>query len=277
MKKVASGVYIEDDYPGVTIGAVILEKGVVLIDAPLRPDDGRAWQNSIRELGNSPNRLLVNLDSHPDRTLGARMMDTTVMAHEAVANVFLQRPAIFKAQIGEYGAEWEKCNGLSGIRWLHPNLIFTDSIKLHWDDTDVIIEHHPGPEEGASWVVLPEKKVVFIGDAVPVKQPPFLADSNLEAWITTLDLLLSNQFKDFKIVSSRGNLVGEKQIRNVRRFIKAVEKQLDNLSKRKASPQATEKLVDRLLARTESPAKHRDFYAQRLQYGLYHYYARHYC
>ena len=64
MKKVASGVYIEDSYPGVTIGAVVLEKGIVLIDAPLRPDDGYAWQNSLRELGNSPNRLLVNLDSH---------------------------------------------------------------------------------------------------------------------------------------------------------------------------------------------------------------------
>jgi len=277
MKKVASGIYIEDGYPGVTIGAIILEKGILMVDAPLRPDDGRAWQNSLRELGSSPNRLLVNLDSHPDRTLGTRIMDSTVMAHEAVANVFQQRPAIFKAQVVENGAEWEKCNGLSGIRWLHPNLIFTDRTELHWDDTEVIVEHHPGPEEGASWVVLPERKVVFIGDAAPVKQPPFLADSNLEAWITTLDLLLSKQYQDFKIVSSRGNLVGEKRIRNVRGFIKAVEKQLDRLSKRKASPQATEKLVDKLLATIESPAKHHDFYEQRLKYGLYHYYARHYC
>lgn len=277
MRKIVSGVYFEEAYPGVTLGAVALPKGVVMIDAPLRPGDGGAWQKTIREIGGGSNRFLVNLDPHPDRTLGVRIMDSTVLAHEAAAEVSYQRPAIFKAQVVESGAAWEMCTGLSGIRWLPPDIVYTDRASLHLEGTEVVAEYHPGPEAGASWLVLPEKKVAFIGDAVPVKQPPFLANADLDAWTETLDLLLSKEYKEYKLVSGRGGLVGEKEIRDVRRFIKNVDRQLERLSKRRASPQATDKMVETLLATIESPAKYRNFYSQRLQYGLYHYYARHYC
>jgi glyoxylase-like metal-dependent hydrolase (beta-lactamase superfamily II) len=276
MRKISAGVYIEGSYPGVTLGALVFPDGIVMVDAPICPDDGHAWQEAVRELDGGMERLLINLDSHPDRTLGARFLDYSLLAHAATANAFAQRSAIFKAQIAESGAEWENCSGLSGIRWLSPNLTFTDHARIHWDNTEILVEHHPGPEDGASWVVIPEKKVLFVGDAVLAKQPPFLAKADIESWVEALDLLLSKEYKSFKMVSGRGGLVGEKEIRNMRRFLKNVEKQLDRLSKRKAAPQATEKLVDKLLATIESPAKYHKYYSQRLQYGLYHYFAHHY-
>ncbi len=276
MRKISAEVYIEGAYPGVTLGALVFPDGVVLIDAPISPDDGRAWQKTLRELKGGSMRLLVNLDSHPDRTLGVRFANGSVLAHEATAKAFAHRSTIFKAQIVESGAEWENCSGLSGIRWLPPNLIFTEQAKIHLDGTDILVEHHPGPEAGASWVILHEKKVVFVGDTVLIKQPPFLANAKLESWIEALDLLMSKEYKGYKIVSGRGGLVGEKEIRNTRRFLKNVEKQLERLFKRKAAPQATEKLVDKLLATSESPTKYRKMYAQRLRYGLYHCYAKNY-
>jgi glyoxylase-like metal-dependent hydrolase (beta-lactamase superfamily II) len=276
MRKISAGVYIESSYPGVTLGVLVFPDGVVMIDAPISPDDGRAWQKTIRELKGGIIRLLINLDSHPDRTLGARSANGSVLAHAATAEVFTNRSSIFKAQIVESGAEWENCSGLSGIRWLPPNLIFTEQTKIHLDDLEILVEHHPGPEAGASWVILPEKKVVFVGDAVLDKQPPFLANARLESWVEALDLLLSKEYKGHKIVSGRGGLVGEKEIRSTRRFLKNVEKQLERLSKRKATPQATEKLVDKLLALVESPAKYRKIHSQRLRYGLYHCFAKYY-
>lgn len=276
MRKISAGIYIEGAYPGVTLGALVFPDGVVLIDAPISPDDGRTWHKAVRELRGGSMRLLVNLDSHPDRTLGARFANGSVLAHEATAKIFTHRSTIFKAQIVESGAEWENCSGLSGIRWLPPSLVFTEQAKIHLDDTDILVEHHPGPEAGASWVIIPEKKVVFVGDAVMAKQPPFLANSKLESWVEALDLLMSKEYKGYKIISGRGGLVGEKEIRIMRRFLKNVEKQLDRLSKRKVAPQATEKLVDKLLATSEFPTKYRKMYSQRLSYGLYHYYAKNY-
>lgn len=276
MRKISAGVYIEGAYPGATLGVLVFSDGVVMIDAPISPEDGRTWQKEVRELKGGMIRLLINLDSHPDRTLGTRLANGSVLAHAATAKVFAQRSAIFKAQIVESGAEWENCSGLSGIRWLPPNLTFTEQVKIHFDDTEIIVEHHPGPEAGASWVIVPEKKVVFVGDAVLAKQPPFLANAMFESWVEALDLLLSKEYKGFKIVSGRGGLVGEKDIRNMRRFLKNVEKQLERLSKRKATPQATEKLVDKLLATLETPTKYRKNYSQRLRYGLYHQFAQFY-
>jgi glyoxylase-like metal-dependent hydrolase (beta-lactamase superfamily II) len=268
MKKILTGIYIENSYPGVTVGALVFPKGTILIDAPILPDDGHAWLKALHEEGGGDNRLLVNLDSHPDRTLGARAMEATVIAHEAVSKVFEQRPSIFKAQVSESGAEWEACTGLSGLRWVSPNIAFTEKSKLEWGDDDVFVEHHPGPEKGASWVVLPGRGAVFVGDAVPVKQPPFLARANPETWMEELDLLLSSEYKDYKIISGRGGLVKEKDIRDLRKFLGNVHKQLQRLARRKSSPQATEKLVDKLLVSIEAPAKNRTFFAQRLKFGL---------
>lgn len=124
MKKISSGIFIEDSYPGVTLGAIISEESLLLIDAPLRPDDGREWLNTIRTEQSVAERKLVFLDSHPDRTLGGRALDSTIIAHQAVGKMFEDRPSIFKAQVPESGTAWETCTGLSGIRWAAPNLTF---------------------------------------------------------------------------------------------------------------------------------------------------------
>jgi glyoxylase-like metal-dependent hydrolase (beta-lactamase superfamily II) len=276
MKKVLAGVYTETAYPGVLLGAVALEKGVIMIDAPPRPDDGRAWLTELRNLDGGSQRLLINLDSHPDRTLGARILESTVIAHRDTAKIFKQRPAIFKGQNAESGAEWETCGGLSGIRWLQPHIIFSEQALLHWGGTEVIVEHHPGPEKGACWVALPEKKVVFVGDAMVIKQPPFLMNADLPAWIDTLDVLLSADYKDFRMISSRGGQFNEKSVRNFRRTLIDLDKRLEKLGKRKTSADETDKLIPKLLTATESPVKYKKQYSQRLRYGLRHYFARNY-
>ena len=98
MDAIAKNVYIEDRYLGVTLGVISQPRGLIQIDAPPSPEDGRAWRAALMGMGIGPERVLVNLDSHPDRTLGARAMDCTVIAHEKTAQAFRNRPNTFKAQ-----------------------------------------------------------------------------------------------------------------------------------------------------------------------------------
>ncbi|MEN8240709.1 MAG: hypothetical protein ABFS17_02215 [Chloroflexota bacterium] len=276
MKKISSSVYIEDSYPGVTVGAIISEESVVLIDAPLRPDDGREWLTTIRGEQTPSERTLVYLDSHPDRTLGGRAMDSTIIAHEAVGKVFEDRPSIFKAQVPESGTAWETCTGLSGIRWAAPNLGFVTHLQLHTGDAEIVLEHHPGPEEGAAWVVAPEAGVVFIGDLVTVKQPPFLPKANLEAWDQSLEALTSPAYKGYKMISSREGKINEKSIKEMRKFLSGVHKQLEKLARRRSSVDNVEKMVDKLLGTFDFSARYRNQYYQRLLYGLQHLYSTNY-
>ena len=276
MQKIAEGVYIETGYAGVTLGALALPHNVILIDAPLLPEDARSWRASLRNQGRGVDRLLVNLDAHTDRTLGARAMECPVIAHEESARFARGRSAVFKAHYPESGAEWETCEGLGGIRWLHPSITLTHRIFLHWGEHLVSVEHHPGPMSGAIWVVVPDLKVVFVGDAVLLDQPPFLADANIEEWVESLDLLLSSTYRGYTIVSGRGGLVAVETVRAQRRYLKDVRKRLERLAKRNAPPEATENLVPKLLSGFDFPAKREELYTRRLRYGLNRYYTRRY-
>src|ERR1044071_3547920 len=140
MDAIAKNVYIEDKYVGVTLGVITQTRGLIQIDAPPSPEDGRTWRASLMGMGNGPERVLINLDAHPDRTLGVRAMDCTVIAHEKTAQAFRNRPNTFKAQGDETGANWEAIPGLGSVRWAPPEISFMEKMTLHWSDTPILLE-----------------------------------------------------------------------------------------------------------------------------------------
>jgi glyoxylase-like metal-dependent hydrolase (beta-lactamase superfamily II) len=274
MQEITNNIYIEDQFHGVTLGVIVTPRGLIQIDAPPSPEDARSWRAALMNLGGGMERALINLDAHPDRTLGARAMDCTVIAHEKTANTFRTRPNTFKAQGEETGADWESIPGLGSVRWAPPEISFLDQMTLHWGDTPVLLEHHAGPSSGSIWVHLPEEKIVFVGDAVLKNQPPFFAGANLTDWLTALNLLFSPDFKGYTIISSRGGVVTTNIVKTQLDFIKHVHDKLDKVTAKKANPAAIEKLATSLLTSFKAPAARQKQFAQRLRYGLLHYNAR---
>lgn len=276
MEAIAKNVYIEDRFVGVTLGVITQPRGLIQIDAPPSPEDGRAWRAAMMGMGNGPERVLINLDAHPDRTLGVRAMDCTVIAHENTAQVFRDRPNTFKAQGDETGANWEAIPGLGSVRWAPPEISFLDQLILHWGDSPIILESHPGPTPGAIWVILPGEKVVFVGDAVLKNQPPFLAHADLPAWIETLKALQGAEYKGFTVVSGRDGTVTPQTVRHQIEVLKRINDRVEKIGKKKTAANATDKLADQLLKGFKAPAARQKQYSHRLRYGLQHYYTRHY-
>ena len=276
MDAIADNVYIEERYVGVTLGVITQPRGLIQIDAPPSPEDGRAWRASLMGMGNGPERVLVNMDAHPDRTLGVRAMDCTVIAHEKTAQAFRNRPTTFKAQGEETGANWEAIAGLGSVRWAPPEISFVERMKIHWSDTPIHMESRPGPSSGAIWVELPAEKVVFVGDAVLKSQPPFLANADLPQWIEILKLLLEPEYKGYTIVSGRGGVVNQQAVRTEIEILKRINDKVDKLGKKKPAVPATDKLADQILKDFKAPAARQRQYLNRLKYGLQHYYIRHF-
>lgn len=276
MQAIAKDIYISNEYPGATLGVINLPLGLIQIDAPPAPEDGRAWRAALLNMGGSSDRLLVNLDAHPDRTLGDRAMDCTVVAQEKTAHVFRTRPSTFKAQGEETGADWETVPGMGNIRWVPPEITFSHQMFIHWGDLPVLLEHHPGPTSGAAWVILQDLKIVFVGDAVLKNQPPFLAGADIPVWLTTLKLLLSPAYRNWLVVSGRGGVVAAEAIRAQKDYLEHVLTKVEKLAKKKSSPEAVENLVAPLLNPFKIPASQMHKYSRRLRYGLHRYYARHY-
>lgn len=277
MDAIAKNVYIEERFPGVTLGVIVQSRGLIQIDAPPAPEDGRAWRASLMGMGNGHERVLINLDSHPDRTLGVRMMDCTVIAHEMTARAFQNRPNTFKAQGDETGANWEGIPGLGSVRWAPPEISFVSQMTLHWSDTPVILESHPGPTEGAIWVVLPQEKIVFVGDVVVKGQPPFLAHADLPAWLEALDYLQGPEFKGYTVIGGRDGSLSPQAVRSQADLLKKIHSKIEKLgAKRSSAPNVTDKLADQTMKEFKVPAAKYKQYSQRLRFGLRNYHARHY-
>jgi len=276
MEVIAKNISIETGLSGVTLGVIQWPHGLILIDAPFHPDEVRAWRSIVLALGGGVERLLINLDAHLDRTLGGSAMDCTIIAHQQTLEVLRNRPLTFKPQTAESGADWENKEGMINTRWASPEITFTNEMEIHWDSSRLILQHRPGPMNSAIWAVVPEQKVVFVGDAIITGQPPFLAGANIPRWIDDLKQLIKPGFRDYLIVSGRSGLVPYEEIHHQTRFLEKVNNKLETLANRNANPQETLKLVPKLISEFEFPEKFTQLYEKRLSYGLYYYYVHHY-
>ncbi|MCK6585702.1 MAG: hypothetical protein L6Q49_21575, partial [Anaerolineales bacterium] len=86
------------------------------------------------------------------------------------------------------------------------------------------------PSNGSIWVRLPLEKIIFIGDTVMKNQPPFLAGSNLKAWLESLNLLLGSENKGYTFISSRGGVVTTSAVKAQYDFLKHVHDKLNRLT-----------------------------------------------
>ena len=275
MKQIKNGFYYEDSFPGVTIGAILFPHGTIMIDSPLQSEDARSWRAILLNISSSTNRFLVNLDAHPDRTLGSRAMESTIIAHTKTAEELKVRPSVFKGQNLVSGSDWEINDRVIGTRWTHPVITLTTHLLLHLNEVDVVIERHPGPSTGSIWVSIPSEKVVYIGDTVVPNQPPFFSQADIPAWIETLNLLCKSYF-DYNIISGRGGPVTIETVKSQIKYLNKVEKALKRLANREAPPEKTESLVYRLLKDFKIPPNRKTQHFNRLQYGLFHYYTKYY-
>jgi glyoxylase-like metal-dependent hydrolase (beta-lactamase superfamily II) len=273
MQEITSNIFIETSYPGVTLGVIVCSHGQIVIDAPFRAEDIRAWRTSLASLG-SMERLLVNLDAHFDRTLGVRAMECTIMAHQKVAEIFHARPVTFKMQSPETGAEWERFEGLGSIRWAPPEITFSDQINLYWEPSPVIFEYHPGSSSGAIWVHVPNEKVIFIGDMVVPGQPPFIGSSDLGRWISDLKSLLSVDYREYLVISGRGGIVSQADIQNQLVFLEMLSATVESIAG--GGESEVDRVVPELLKEFKYSVEVKDQFKRRLTWGLNQYLIRHF-
>lgn len=274
MEQIKRGIFYEDSYLGVTLGALVFPRGIIMIDAPLRPEDARSWRSTLMNQRGGTSRLMVSLDSHLDRTLGAKALECTILSHQKTAQTYRSRPMIFKGQNIETGADWEAYNEVIGTRWGSPDITFSDLMHLHWGGPVVVLEHHPGPTPGSIWVVIPDEGVAFVGDLMVKEQPPFFAHADLPAWIQALQAL--QQQSDYVIVSGRGGIVTGDQVKRLIAAFEELQAGILEMSNQNAPAEATEELIPGLLASLGTPARLREKHTQRLRYGLSQYYNRHF-
>ncbi len=273
MQEITPDIFIETNYLGVVLGAINAPHGLILIDAPLRPEDNRTWRSSLLNLSGGVDRMLINLDAHPDRTLGARAMECTIVGQEKIALAFRNRPTTFKSQNSETGADWELIPSLGTIRWNPPEISFSEKMQIHWGDRPILLEARPGPYAGSLWIILPQEKVIFVGDAVLKDQPPFLSHADLPAWIANLKELQAQEYHEYFIVSGRSGLVTQEDVRKQTTYLEKINEVIDQFCEQKLPSESLEKIILEFLSPFQFPSYKSIQFAQRLRWGLTHYHS----
>jgi glyoxylase-like metal-dependent hydrolase (beta-lactamase superfamily II) len=266
MRSIVRGVFVESRYPGVTLGAIGSRDSLLLVDSPIRVEDGREWLAQLAEKGKP--RYLVLLDHHPDRVLGARVMGMPILAHDETRLVMGNWADTFKGNARPIGAEADRLKRITGVGKAVPELTFSTELLIHLGDRVVRLLHRPGPTAGAIWVVLEEAKVVFVGDAVTVGEPPFMADADLEAWVETLGSLSGPSMRGYTIIAGRDGVVERRHVTAMAAWLQRVPERLHRLGDRANQPEAITTLAGQLLRPYKLPASRRETGLLRLQLGL---------
>lgn len=275
MQEITPGVLIETSYPGVTLAVIRSRRGLILIDAPLRIEDARSWRSILAGMQIGHDRLLVTLDEHFDRTLGIRQMECISVGHEVLHQVMRDRPATFKTQGQETGAEWEQLSGLGVVRWASPDITFTNSLDIHWEEVLVKLYAMPGSSRASIWVELPKHKVIFVGDTVIPQAPPFLAFADLAAWQAAINRLLSPEFRGYTVVSGRSGIVTAGDVKEQGKFLAKVQQAVEKLSGKEDDLHEIDHIAFQLLKGIDHRSPHSEQYYSRLSFGLSQYFRQH--
>jgi glyoxylase-like metal-dependent hydrolase (beta-lactamase superfamily II) len=266
MRKVISGIYYEDQFPGLSLGLIETGNGLLLIDAPPNVEDGRQWLTAVSELGHP--EYLALLDSHPDRTLGARIFELQRIAQEETLHIIANWSDTFKGGANPIGGEVDQFKRITGVHKAIPEISFTEQLELFLGDRRIHFWHQPGPTRGAMWVVLPKEKTVFIGDTVTVKEPPYIGQADMEDWLESLDFLRADDMKGFRRISGRDGRIKRDDINAMARFLRKIPVRLERMAEDDNLDGAAEKIAEELMDDFSVSSSRHELAQLRLQSGL---------
>jgi len=134
MNKIANSIYISTDYPGVTVGAIITDDGVICVDAPIRPDDVQDWQDQIASVTDAPIRYVVNTDAQRERVIGQQWLGATVVATEAAGEKMRAYNDSFRQQVADMMVQLDALEAVEEVllnfKVLQPQITFRRVPKL---------------------------------------------------------------------------------------------------------------------------------------------------
>ena len=272
MRQLAPGVYLEKKYPGVQVAAIAGSEGLMLVDCPLRVEDGREWLAQLAEFGRAT--FLALLDHHPDRVLGARSLEVAGVAHDRTRLAIAAWPDTFKGSMRPIGGEADRLKRVTGVAKAVPQISFSDETHIHLGDRVVRLWHMPGPMPGSIWLTLSDARIVFVGDAVTTSEPPYFGEADLDDWLRALDNLRDSEFNGFQIVSSRDGLVDRKAIGAMARFLRRIPPILKRLRAKGGSLEEATRLGATLISGYRLASARKEQVLQRMQASLADMHAR---
>jgi glyoxylase-like metal-dependent hydrolase (beta-lactamase superfamily II) len=159
-----------------TLGFVLTDAGVVVIDTGNSPEHGRRALEALRTISDQPIKYVINTHRHWDHTFGNQIFDAPIIAHDYCKAKVLDNMKDDWADDQVYnwvtGFIMQYVKSLSaerfkGIRIVLPQISFTGTFQLELGRVKLDLYYAGGGHTKDSIVVhLPQEKTLFLSDCI---------------------------------------------------------------------------------------------------------------
>ena len=188
------------------VGFVVTDEGVVVVDTALR-QMGETILGDVREVTDAPIHSVIYTHGHYDHAFGVSALledaekrgdpKPRIIGHENVVRRFnryreLQGQQEFINRI-QFGIPAEMSGVLRGYHY--PDVTYHDRFTFRLGDVTFELRFGMGETDDATWVWIPERRVVFAGDFVIWSCPnignPFKVQRYETEWADALEQMAS--------------------------------------------------------------------------------------
>ena len=85
METVKKRILVETEYPGANVSCISTSRGLIYVDSPFLPDDGKKWGELTREQTGQDAAYVINTDHHYDHVMGNCFLTSKVICHTKAA------------------------------------------------------------------------------------------------------------------------------------------------------------------------------------------------
>lgn len=221
MEELAPGIFVETDFIGVNVGAILTSKGMVAVDVPSFPRDARSWALTLHRTHHFAVLTTLLTDFHGDRTLNTRWLNAPITTHRLTAERLISYDKRFPGYLLESLSQRHPDRGreLSNSPVERPSVSFDGNMTLYKGGKRIDLTAVPGPTPSNIWVSIPDANILFVGDTLMVDTHPILTEGNSAQWLESLDKLEAMAPKLLAIVPGRGPICDGSAIAPVRNYI----------------------------------------------------------
>lgn len=236
LKELADGVYVEDCFEGGNVGAILSQKGALLVDTPMLPPDARQWHLSLMQMNVAAIYAIVNTDYHPEHFLGdSTFMPTRTFGHEQSAKPISKYATSTLDQLAEQYRKRDPSLSDEILRTqvVVPQVRVDERVWVHLGNRRVKVLYLEGHTPSSLGVYLPEERILFAGDSVVNDAHPALYHANSLAWLDTLERI--REMDVDLIIPGEGAPCGKEAIDPLCDYIVEMRRRTTDLFKKGAS------------------------------------------
>jgi glyoxylase-like metal-dependent hydrolase (beta-lactamase superfamily II) len=187
MTPVTKNVFVETGLQGCNPGFVVSSDGLVLIDSPQMPTEGKKYKKELEKYGNV--KYLINTEPHRDHVGSNFMFDAIFVAHQGTRDSMAGEDYVemLKQMIQMKDPVFIK--NLDEFFLPLPQVTFLDSMTIYIGEYTLRLMHLPGHTASETAVYIPQENAVFTGDNIFNNSPSFFHEALPSAWVDSLEKL----------------------------------------------------------------------------------------